>query len=351
MARLTPTPTPSVFQFLEGCITQSFENTSHISRYYSQNGDPVLLFPKSALSLRVILEAITNHTPIHLHLPELFCHETIVNMMPESSAHPYSFYPVSDTFFPEETAITTSLSPDVLNVVIVVHYFGISFDFSSLMTALSPYPNCLVIEDAAHHVSPHGQIGQFGAISLFSPHKQLAIAEGAAAILHESLPEPLKSAILTRYSQHLDTATTLFPSVWYFKRWIRYFFPTKPTLATTGSPPYAERSKLSSFSLAAFASALAGYPKLLEQKRRNATLFATAISKHFQEISCLTFPEGAQPFHLVVWAKSPELLSQLAKTKPFQFLFYWPDYPPEVKKDYRLRLIPLHHSILEGPLL
>ena len=134
---------------------------------------------KSGVSIRLLLEAymsVSDKKSINVWIPEIFCAETEVEFM--SSQINLIRYPLVKNFEPDWNKIKQFQQDKELDIFIFVHYFGEAKDISKARVFCDKN-NAMLIEDCAHVLYKYEKIGQKGDFVIFSPHKLLAVPDGA----------------------------------------------------------------------------------------------------------------------------------------------------------------------------
>ena len=113
---------------------------------------------------------------INVWIPEIFCAETEAEFIGEGIN--LIRYPMTKEFEPDWNRTKQLLQEDNLDVFIFVHYFGEAKDISKARVFCDKN-NAMLIEDCAHVLYKYDKIGQKGDFVIFSPHKLVAIPDGA----------------------------------------------------------------------------------------------------------------------------------------------------------------------------
>lgn len=134
---------------------------------------------RSGVSIRLLIAAFSkvSHKDImYVWIPEFFCAET-----EEEFSDQYVKvvrYPITKDFEPDWDKAKQLLDKDNLDIFIFVHYFGEIHDISKARVFCDKN-GAMLIEDCAHVLYKYGKIGQKGDFAIYSPHKILAIPDGA----------------------------------------------------------------------------------------------------------------------------------------------------------------------------
>jgi hypothetical protein len=129
-------------------------------------------------------------------IPDFFCNSSLVAM--RHTGVKLVFYPLSETMAPDITKCRELLESNGMDLFVLVHYFG-------RPTACAPTRDLCarhgawLIEDAAHVLFPTGGIGNYGDFVLYSPHKHLAIPDGAVLVVSSSGPSRFEAESSTSF--------------------------------------------------------------------------------------------------------------------------------------------------------
>lgn len=154
-----------------------------LARLWSKEGDEVVWFSKTAWSLCVIARwwtrVFANPRPT-VWVPSYFCNQSLwplrqlgVNLI---------FYPIQEDFTPDWSACAKLAAALAPNIFILTHFYGFQSDVRASKEFCEKH-NALMIEDAAHVLTPTHEIGELGHFILYSPHKFFPISQGAICII------------------------------------------------------------------------------------------------------------------------------------------------------------------------
>lgn len=157
-----------------------------LSAPWSGPNDLAFWLSRSAWSLRAVADwrrALGTDGPVCVWVPDFFCDQTLGGL--REAGDTLVFYPVTDGRAPDWTAckeLARSRRPDVF---VLVHYFGLAGPAKAALEFSRRYGAALV-EDCAHCLLPDAGIGRTGDFALFSPHKLLALPDGAVLVARPS---------------------------------------------------------------------------------------------------------------------------------------------------------------------
>lgn len=139
------------------------------------------LLSRSTWSLALIAEwrrRMAPERPVTIWLPAFFCNSALVALRALGAR--FVFYPVDDALEPDLASFPT-VEAGAPDLVVAVHYFGRPSPTSALHDFCTRHKAWLV-EDAAHVLGPVAGIGTHGDFVIYSPHKHLALPDGAVLV-------------------------------------------------------------------------------------------------------------------------------------------------------------------------
>lgn len=155
---------------------------------WHRNGESAGWLSRSAWSLALIALWRKNYahgTAPTVWVPDFFCNSSLLAL--RCTGAKLVFYPVTPTLQPDMTQCRSLAANSKPDVFLLVHYFGEpavaapARDFCRLHGAW-------LIEDAAHVLRPVAGIGFCGDFVLYSPHKHLAVPDGAVLVVRPDGP-------------------------------------------------------------------------------------------------------------------------------------------------------------------
>lgn len=156
-------------------------------------GDCCFPLSRSAWSMAVIArwrQRVCGRPSITAWIPDFFCNESL-SLLREIGTR-LIFYPINDRGHPDWNnfpAVSEDNQPDLF---LLVHYFGEPSPVDDAI-AFCERNQAWLLEDAAHALMPVPGIGEAGDCVLYSPHKHLAIPDGALLIIRKNGPSALGS--------------------------------------------------------------------------------------------------------------------------------------------------------------
>jgi hypothetical protein len=121
----------------------------------------------------------TGGRPAAVWLPDYFCNQSTFALRTGGAA--ISFYPVTPTLEPDWTACRAMLALGPCDMFVLVHFFGHAGNVAAAQSFCRETGASLV-EDAAHVLAPHGAIASGAGFTFYSPHKMLAVPDGAVLV-------------------------------------------------------------------------------------------------------------------------------------------------------------------------
>lgn len=182
MSYVTQAPLPRLFDLLSVPFMRT-PKEEVLSLAWTQPGDIAYWFSRSAWSMVVVArwrQYFAKVSVITIWVPEYFCNESLT-LLRRMGAN-IVFYPIDvcgHPVFDQFKMVTEDNWPDLF---LLVHYFGQPTPFVDALDFCKRYGAWLV-EDAAHVLKPTIGVGVAGDFVLYSPHKHLAIQDGAILVV------------------------------------------------------------------------------------------------------------------------------------------------------------------------
>ncbi len=189
-------------------------------------GDQAWALSRSAWSLAVIAAARRAHgdgsVPC-VWVPSYFCDSSLEPL--RNAGVRLAFYPVAADLTPDLAAAEALALEQPPDIFVLVHYFGAANDAVAAERFCVPRRAWLV-EDAAHVLRPVAGIGERGDFVLYSPHKHLAIPDGAVLVARakgpslKGEPDRVLAALTVAHQAVLAAAPSnrVSAAVWLVKR-------------------------------------------------------------------------------------------------------------------------------------
>src|SRR3990167_785319 len=320
--------------------------------------EPYFWLARSQHSLSLLAQLRLRFSPkknITIWIPDYFCNSVLDPL--RTFGAQLVFYPVTESLSPDITWCSQHAANNPPDLLIVVHYFGQPTPIQEAVIFCKMHQAWL-IEDAAHVLKPISGVGEVGDFILYSPHKHLAIPDGALLLARNPSVVPL----LEKLYAEISYQPPVFKSMrWLVKRLLQktQLIPIRPmSVDSPHSIPSQLLYKISSFS-----------QKLLSVQLNALDQFAMLRQKNKQILHAQMISQS----EIMPWEMSdtPYLAGFICETAEvakqhyacFQKQGYpvqtWPDLAPEVlsapdvypvaNRFYRTRLFVGVHQTLKIP--
>jgi hypothetical protein len=205
---LTQAPLPSWSDLVLALVRRMPSGVDQTEMWH-RNGESAGWLSRSAWSLALIAlwrKNCAHGTVPTVWVPDFFCNSSLLAL--RCTGAKLVFYPVTPTLQPDMTqcrSLAASSKPDVF---LLVHYFGEpavaapARDFCKLHGAW-------LIEDAAHVLRPVAGIGFCGDFVLYSPHKHLAVPDGAVLVVRPDGPAQFDPMVRSSFGAPADWSKQL----------------------------------------------------------------------------------------------------------------------------------------------
>ena len=301
--------------------------------------------------------------PAVVWLPEYFCNQATLPLR-QSGSH-LVFYPIKENLSPDWKKCNELVREKRPDLFVLVHYFGTQNNVTKAHS-FCKNEGAILIEDAAHILRPHKEIGIYGDFIFYSPHKTLAVPDGSILVVKP--PRNQQNTNFLGLSGKTQSNYKL--ASWLGRRvfqkllpedLMRYKNKAGQSFKIDLIPSKAEKvAKPHKFSQKMFLNQVLNISKI-EKKRKNNAL---ALRKKYDTEDKNYRPffserqEGPGPYKFVLKCKNElvaeALYNQLqSRGIPIET---WPDLPPEVisrpadfimsrKLRYSLLFFPVHQSL------
>ncbi len=352
----TMAPLPRWRDLFAACLPGRPDETA-LSAPWKRGDETAVWFSRSALIMRAIAQwRIEKAGPTNFWLPDYFCNAATAAL--RETGVKLVFYPITPDFAPDWPACAELAAERPPGIFMLVHYFGVCAPPEPARAFCDIHAADLV-EDCAHVLTPHGEIGRFGDYVFYSPHKLLALPEGALVLIRDATAGPA----ITKMRDAGPAGTTL-PFGWIVRRALQKLMPAALHARRNASrlPAFEEdmapggaglsRSRPSDYALRLLAREIRRLAEIDGRRRANFEAIAESWNIGNGEIT---------PYRLVVpfdTAAAAEAAYTVLKARgcPVET---WPDLAPEVLAGdgaaaLRIRrtriLLPVHQTIPKAQL-
>ncbi len=190
MLPLTHAPLPNLLDLCVAFVKPSVPD-DELAAPWCRSGDRAYWFSRSAWSLLVVArwkQQLLGKQGVSVLLPDFFCN-TALGPLREMGAD-LVFYPVNECMAPNLEACQVLVEQQPIDLFVLVHYFGQATPAESV-AAFCKKHGAWLIEDATHVLRPIPGVGEAGDCVIYSPHKYLAIPDGAVLVVRPSGPARL----------------------------------------------------------------------------------------------------------------------------------------------------------------
>ncbi|MHC8508167.1 MAG: DegT/DnrJ/EryC1/StrS family aminotransferase [Rhodospirillales bacterium] len=332
----TAAPRPSAALLVRGALRApgaDIRRAAELWRPENRNGN-LHWFSRGAWAMAQAAAATGRPAPL-VWLPDYFCRGAEAAL--RRSGARIAYYPVTESMTPDWPtcrAMAESAPPDMF---VLVHTFGAENDLDGAR-AFADEHGALLLEDAAHVLRPAGRIGQTGDAVFFSPHKWLALPDGAVLWLREGLTGASDVG-----APDADGRADTRPGAggWAAKRMAQALIPAalQPKSTSRGPQRFLDDpppGALSPPGISPLAAAMlaelneAALAAVAEKRRANHRAWADGLNPR-ADVSVLE-TGAAAPYRCVLDASDPARAEALfhALRRAGVPAESWPDMPPEV---------------------
>lgn len=186
--------------------------------------DEVLLLSESCMSLGIVFEAIKNNknkSRLCIWIPDYFCNQTIYSFRKEWMDIVY--YKVKEDLEPDWDSVKEEIKESSIDAFVFTHYFGKYHASINRAKEICDLNDCILIEDCAHVLYGTDKMGQTGDFVIYSPHKQLPLADGA--ILTCNKTDKNKEIFEEVKKMYVGLPKEKNNNVWFLKKAIQKIIP------------------------------------------------------------------------------------------------------------------------------
>jgi hypothetical protein len=309
---------------------------------------------------------------VSVWLPDYFCAESLT-LLRHLNVSLY-FYPITEKLIPDFPHLREKARIEPPDILMMVHYFGMP---SPLVDAreLCKVVGSWLVEDAAHVLTPAAHIGTEGDFVIYSPHKLIALPDGALLVARPNGASKMGREYVDRLGlthRWSEQATRLLPNAsqsrglikWTLKRCLQKLGmgPKLNQVAFDDMPgraPVFPPASMSGFAKALLHHQSHNIEQITQARKRNRILIDQVMANnHFgikAEPVLQNKNENPAPYHAGYLV--PNARSFYAKLRRMGYpATTWPDLAPEVgqhpdKHSVAIRLresslfLPVHQSV------
>lgn len=371
---LTQAPLPSWLS-LGLALVRRFSPDVDLTEMWRRKGESAGWLSRSAWSLALIALWRKNYShgiAPTVWVPDFFCNSSLLAL--RNTGAKLVFYPVTPELQPDMIKCRSLAIDSKPDLFLLVHYFG-QPTVATPARDLCKLHGAWLIEDAAHVLRPVAGIGLCGDFVLYSPHKHLAVPDGAVLVVRPDGPAQFDPMVRSSFGAPADWSNQLHglcadmgslvsssqshAMVWLIKRVLQ-----KLGLRSLQSSnvPFAEPSLNSSINpgvliaphrsflgkrLLAYGGFKLGEIASLRQRRLLLwdELLLAGACRQTLTITATSRPTGRNwtpylgSYQLTVSDASVTYESWCSRGLP---VTTWPDLPPEVVQNLDLHAIALH---------
>ena len=190
MTYLTYPPLPGFINLFRAILAPRISG-DQLAIPWKQGDESVFWFSRSSWSLYAIARLrmkIFNKSPLRIWLPDFFCNDALTPL--RELEIEFDFYQIDSPTQANYDSCRSMLASGLPDIIIFAHYFGQPFSVNALKE-IAEETQAWLIEDCTHCLRPDSGIGNSGDFVLYSPHKLLAVPDGALVLLRRNGPSSL----------------------------------------------------------------------------------------------------------------------------------------------------------------
>jgi len=230
MSKITHAPLPEWRVLIKSIGPNSLDAKEMAKPWLLNDSDIPYWFSRSAFSMLAIArwyEVCTNGKFPSIWVPDYLCNEAL--QLLREAGYPLVFYPITGELIPDWEVCQAKAATSKPDIFIMVHYFGRSSGGKQARQFCDEH-ECILVEDAAHVLIPHHEIGLSGEFIFYSPHKLLAVPDGALLIQRSNTKLLLKlsnnqpTEVMAQIMETMPRESPA-PWIWLFKRFLQKVLP------------------------------------------------------------------------------------------------------------------------------
>jgi hypothetical protein len=199
MLKITSAPLPKWSDLGSAVLAGGISN-EELSKPWRRDGESALWFSRSSWSLANCIRWRQKKSPdktLSIWLPAYFCNSALAQL--RNTGVNLVFYTLAEDMSPDMENCVSLLEEHSVDVFVLVHYFGKAVSVDQAF-GFCKEQNAWLIEDAAHILRPVPGIGEHGDWVMYSPHKHLAIPDGAVLVQRRDGPSNIQFDALSEIS-------------------------------------------------------------------------------------------------------------------------------------------------------
>ena len=345
----TQFPIPRFSNLIKAVSSDINVTKTSIFQEWGDEDDTILLTSRTAWSLLAIALfriKVQDRSNVSIWFPDYFCNSSI-SPLREINAN-LVFYPILDDGSPDiefcSRLIPSSGKPDLF---IGVHFFGKQMNMENAYD-FAKQNGAWLVEDSTHTLFPDNDSSSHGHFILFSPHKFLAIPDGALLVIKDKKllkdyslgASPLKS-IVEEMSKK-SSVNFIRPTLWVAKRILQklgirrrdnsgFSMSEDPIIMNTRNFISPVMSKFSKKLLAE-----EDLKKEIEIRKYNTEKWIYFLKDKkisYQEI--FESQKASSPYLFGIMLETPKICEELYTALKLEGIpvSTWPDLPPELDND------------------
>lgn len=347
----SPAPLPALADLATACAARPDDQA--LAAPWQRGAEAAFWFSRGAWAMRAVAlwwgRGRAGARP-RVWLPDYFCNASTAPL--RDGGAELVFYPIGAELEPDWPACEALAAAHEPDLLVLVHYFGTPADGARAKDFCRAH-HCVLIEDAAHVAAPTGGIGSHGDFVFYSPHKLLAVPDGALLLIADDAEAEAMNAVVAGLGRAAPA-----PWTWLAKRLVQKALPGSALAALVRrrdpgfdhDPPYAPLAPTPAPSPLA--------RRLLGGAGKRLAEVAAARGDNARDL--LAAVAGWPGCHALAPAPAPYRLAVRCDDAPARFarlrhagcpVETWPDLAPEVWAAPRrhARAVALRRSLLLLP--
>lgn len=221
MYTMTLAPLPRFRELLLAATHSTFPDDK-LAKPWLREGDSCVWLSRSAWSMLAIADwcaIMKNKKDIVVWVPDFFCNTSLAPLR-ERGVRLF-FYKITNGLAPDLDWCRSQSDEIYPDLFILVHYFGEPVP-ANQVAKFCKDAGAWLIEDAAHVLRPIPGVGNNGDFVLYSPHKHIAIPDGAILVIRKNGPAQfgLNSIALTKLKNVINSISSRSNRAWQPQAWL-----------------------------------------------------------------------------------------------------------------------------------